>query len=678
MIGISINIEAQVAVNPKEETSSKEINNPGIRQNSTALPKDDNENVQVKSKNELKGDKDYFIYSYNDAIKVYSDEEKLTTGGQRKLAISYYKMNKNAEAETAYLKLFTMPDGNTAEDYFNYSMVLRANSKYEEAGKWMEKFSGAKPSDLRAIDYEANKFQLDNLLKDNAKYKVINLSINTDAEDFGTSYYKDKIVFASSRTTKANPKTSYRNGKPYLNMYIAEMDNGQLKNPENLNKSLNGKMNEGPASFSKDGTFMAFTKNNIDLTKKELIVNVEIYFSTYDKEKDKWSKPESFILNNKDYSVGHPSLSADGKTMYFTCNMAGGFGGADIYKVTKGDNGIWGNSVNLGNAINTEGDEVFPFYQEKKGILFFSSNGRFGLGGLDIFSSTMNGSGFGNSINIGSPVNTNLDDFSIIMDSTLTKGYFSSNRVGGSGDDDIYSVAFLSNKKINGHALDKNKNILASTFVTLLNDKGDILDTATTKSDGAFSFNVDTDKNFKLTGTKEKYDEGDNTFNTFGPGLLVQSDIILLVTPKKEEIVVVKKEETIAEKIKVSHDLGKIVGFKPIYFDYHEYKIRPFAEIELDKIVKAMNEFPEMVISLNSHTDCRASKEYNQILSEKRAKASMDYITKRISHPERITGKGYGETRLINACSCDRLDTSNCTEDAHQENRRTEFIIVKK
>jgi outer membrane protein OmpA-like peptidoglycan-associated protein len=686
LVGISANITAQVAVNSKEERSVKEINSPDALKKSTAFPKDGAESAQLKSKNELKGDKDYFIYSFDDAIEIYSAEKQLSVDGQRKLAKSYYNMNKNTQSEEAYLKLLSMPGGNLPEDYYNYSMALRSDGKYTESAKWMDKFNAEKPEDLRAIDYEANKSKLDNLLKDNIKYNIKNLSINSDAEDFGMSYYKNKIVFASSRTNKVSPKTSYRNGKPYLNIYIAEIDNDQLKNAEIFNKSFNGSMNEGPASFNREGTFMAFTKNEIDLTKKELIVNVEIYFSTYDKEKNKWSKPVPFILNNKEYSVGHPALSADGRTMYFTCNMPGGFGGADLYKVTKGDNGVWGNSENLGNTINTEGDEVFPFYQEKKGLLFFSSNGHFGLGGLDIFCSAMKGSVFGKAINMGSPLNTSSDDFSLIMDSTLARGYFSSNRSGGCGDDDMYSVNFLLNKKITGHAIDKNENPLAATFITLLNNKGDVLDTLTTKSDGAFTFNVESDKNFKLTGEKEKYDEGSNAFSTFGQELLVKSDVILLVTVKKEEIAQAKKEEvapvkrekTIAEKIEINEDLGKIVGFNPIYFDFHEYKIRPFAEIELNKIVKILNEYPSMSLQLNSHTDCRSSNAYNQILSDKRAKASSDYIKKRIKNPGRIHAKGYGETRLINSCACDIVDTSNCSEEAHQENRRTEFIIIKK
>ena len=306
----------------------------------------------TKSSKETSGDKHYFVYSFDKAIKAYSSSKELSVDGQRRLAKSYFKLNRNGEAEIAYSKLISLPGGNSPEDYFNYAMVLKANSKYDEANICMDKFNTLKPNDLRAKDYVANKEELNTLLKDNGKYMITVLDLNTAAIDFGPSYYKNNIVFASSRTTKINPKTSNRTGQPYLNMYVSEVDKNQLKTPEIFDKDLNEKMNDGPASFNKAGTFMAFTKNNYTLKKKELIVNLEIYFRTY--SNDKWSDPEPFLLNNKEYSVGHPSLSADGNTMYFSSNLPGGFGGVDLYRVTKNAQGIWSKAENLGDKVNTE------------------------------------------------------------------------------------------------------------------------------------------------------------------------------------------------------------------------------------------------------------------------------------------------------------------------------------
>lgn len=621
---------------------------------------------QEKSAQELKGDKHYFVYSFDKAIKDYKSDKQLSVEGQRKLAKSYSNMNQNAEAELAYSKLISTPGGNLAEDYFNYAMVLKANGKYEEANIAMDKFQELKPTDLRAKDYANNKATQNILLTDNGKYKIEQLTANTDAQDFGTSYYKDKIVFTSSRTSKLISKKSNRNGKPYLNMYVAEVDNNQLKTPVNFDKKLNGKMNDGPASFNKEGTFMAFTENNYDLKKKELIVNLEIYFRTY--ADGKWSKPEPFALNNKKYSVGHPSLSFDGKTMYFSSDMPGGYGGVDIYKTTKNADGKWSQAENLGDKINTEGDEMFPFYEENHGTFFFTSNGRSGLGGMDIFSSEIKGSTFGVATNLGAPMNTRYDDFALITDANMEKGYFSSDRVGGKGDDDIYSFSIEEIKKqLQGIAKDTHETIIPNTFITLLDDKGVILDTITTKSNGAYTFQVATGKNFKLTGSKNNYADGENTANTNGKELVVIADVTLL-----------KKEEVIAQKIIPGADLAKIVEVNSIYFDLDKYNIRPDAEVELKKIIKIMNEYPKMVIELGSYTDCRETQAYNQILSDKRAKASVAFIKKGITNPERITGKGYSKTKLVNDCSCDGNIVSDCSEEQHQKNRRTEFIIKSK
>lgn len=624
--------------------------------------------AEKKSAKELKGDKSYFVYSFDKAIDVYSKEKYLSIEGQRKLAKSYFNMNQNTKSEETYIKIITETIGVEPADYYNYAMVLKADGKYDESNKQMDKFVELKPEDLRAKDYKANKAGLSNLLKDNGNYKIEHLNVNTDAEDFGTSYYKNKIVFASSRTSKVMPRESNRNGKPFLNMYVSEVDNNQLKTPENFDKSLNGKMNDGPASFNKEGTFMAFTENNYDLKRKELVVKLEIYFRTY--ADNKWSIPEPFILNNKEYSVGHPSLSSDGNTMYFSSDMPGGFGGTDIYRISKDEKGTWGKAENLGNKINTEGDELFPFFEENKQALFFSSNGRFGLGGLDIFICAINGTQIGSVVNAGYPLNTPSDDFAIIVDGKTNKGYFSSNRIGGSGDDDIYSVDILKldiGKKIIGIAMDKNGVAIPNTFITLRNDKGNIIDTTTTKYDAAYAFLVETNQSFKLIGHKEKYTDGDSITNTFGEEFIVKADVILLT-----------KEEIIERKIQVGSDLGKVFEFNTIYFDYHKYNIRPDAEIELNKMVKILNEHPNLTVELTSHTDCRSSKEYNQKLSDRRAKASADYIKKRISNPERIYGKGYGETKLVNGCTCEEKVLSECSEEEHQKNRRTEFIIVKK
>ena len=629
-----------------------------------------NANAQEKSRQEKQGDKYSFNYSYEKAIDSYTSSKNLSLEGQRKLAESYSLTGQNDKAEAVYLTLVQSPTGVLPLDYYHYAMILKSTGKYTESNKWMDKFVELNPYDLRSKSYVSTKSKFDSLLKDEGKYKIEHLNLNTNAGDFGTSYYKNKIVFASTRAkAKAFKKKFNWNGKPFLDMYVSDLDGNQLKDPENFSKKLNGKMHDGPASFSNNGTYMAFTRNHYHDKSDDKVIELQIWFSSF--TDNKWSQPVPFSINNSEYSVGQPFLTSDGKTMYFVSNMPGGLGGADIYKVKKGDNGAWEKPENLGNKINTEGDEVFPFLSESNEILYFSSNGHCGLGDLDIFSCQLTGLKIGQVNNAGFPLNTQYDDFAMIIDSTSQKGYFSSNRSGGSGDDDIYSVSILKvieiKKRIVGVAKDVSGSSIPNTFITLYDSKNEVIDTVTTKDNGAYKFFIESDKTFNLNGKKVGYTDGKSQANSNGKDSIIVSDVILT-----------KNEEVVVEKIEVGKDLGKVVKFNPIYFDYHEYKIRPDAEIELNKIVKIMNEYPNMVVNLNSHTDCRASKNYNQKLSDKRAQASTNYIKKRISKPERISGKGYGETKLINACNCDGKVVSGCSEDEHQQNRRTEFIIAKK
>jgi outer membrane protein OmpA-like peptidoglycan-associated protein len=397
---------------------------------------------QEKSSEELKGDKYFFVYSFNKAIESYNHARQLTLDGQRKLAESYYSTDQNIKSEEIYAKLFTGSQGIQPQDYYNYSMVLKSDGKYDEAGKWMDQFAEMKPDDLRAKDYIANKDKLINLLKYDDRFKTKHLNINTDALDFGPAFYKDKIVFASTIVASGKKVKKYNwTGKPFWDMYVSGVADSQLLNPEIFDKSLNGKMHDGPASFSNEGTFMAFTRNNYHDKSKDKVVELQIYFSNY--KDGKWSEPEPFVYNNQGYSVGHPCLTSDGKTMYFASDMPGGYGGADIYRTSKSEKGEWGKPENTGDKINTEGDEMFPFFEEGRKELFFASNGRFGLGGLDVFVSRLTETGFGPAINEGFPVNTQYNDYSFIVNDTTRSGYFTSDRAGGSGGDDIYSVAIV-------------------------------------------------------------------------------------------------------------------------------------------------------------------------------------------------------------------------------------------
>ncbi len=632
--------------------------------------------AQEKSSKEKKGDKFFTIYAYDDAIGKYERTKDLTVSGQRNLAESYRKMQQNEESEETYAMLINNGNELVSEDYYNYAMVLKNSGKYGESDVQMTKFSAQQPNDLRATSFRENKDQFSTLSNDNGNFKIHEMDINTDSQDFGTSYYKDQVVYASSNASpKMVKRRDNRNNEPFFNLYVADVEEGQLKNREFFDKKENGKMHDGPATFSNSGTYMAYSKNVSRDKTKDNIVELRIFTRTL--ENDEWSDPVAFEHNNVSYSVGQPHLLSNGKTMYFTSDMPGGFGGTDLYRSLRAGDGSWGTPENLGNVINTEGDEMFPFFDESRKTLHFASNGHFGLGGLDIFSSPMNGSAWNKVTNAGAPLNTLNDDYGLISDDKTSKGYFSSNRANGSGMDDIYGVDLLNVKSnarmIAGVARDDDKNPLPGTTVKLFDEDGNEMSEVIADEMGAYEFVVDSGRNFELTGNKDGFKEGKNTANSIGTEEVIVANLELIQNGEddEEEVVVVD------EDIVLESDIGATIKLKPIYFAYDKSNISPTAAKELDKMVKVMKQFPNMEIELKSHTDCRGERGYNDALSQRRAKSSADYIKERITNPERIYGKGYGENKLTNNCACED-EVADCSGAEHQKNRRTEFIVRKK
>lgn len=620
-----------------------------------------------RSSKENKGDKYYDLFAFNTAIEKYEKADELTVSGKRNLAKSYYNTGEYVSCELIY-ESFINSSETVPEDYFNYASVLKMNGHYEEADGWMKKFTIAAPNDHRAKKFISGNSILTKVLIGKDNYSINNLDVNTKEQDFGPTFYNNQIVFASTREGFKSIKRSYNwNELPFLDLYVANKEGKQLSNPVSLNKKFNNKMHEGPASFANEGKLMAFTRNNYENKSEDGKIKLQIFFA--EKQDDEnWDNAVPFYLNDPNYSVGHPSLSENGSVMYFASDMPGGVGGVDIYKVEKKSDDTWGKPINLGSAVNTEADELFPFYHGKRDMLFFSSKGLPGIGGLDLFVSKANEEGtFLDAQNMGMPLNTKLDDFALIIDSEMESGYFSSNREGGKGDDDIYAfdviIPLTFYKTIQGVAQDDEGHTLSNTTITLL-DKDDVLiETVITGTNGNYQFIVPSDKDFVLCGTKDEYLDGNNKVSTQTEDVAIIANLVLQSEAEK----VIENETLIAE----------LIAINPIYFDFNKYNIRSDAKEELDKIVVLMNEHPSMEIELGSHTDCRAPKKYNKKLSSRRAKSSADYIKSRISNPNRIYGKGYGESELISGCPCEGEIASTCSEEDHQLNRRTEFKIIK-
>lgn len=708
-----------------------------------------------KSDRETLADKYFDQFSYVKAINEYESVKQLSIQGFRNLALAYRRINQLEKSRETFEKFINSSEA-SAEDMFDYATVLRMNGDYDKSLDWLDKFIKAKPDDNRAKIYARSSIIIPKLLKDEGRYNITHLNINTNDQDFGTAYYMNKVVFASTREDANLIKRIYNwNERPYLNLYVSEFNaDMELKRPKQFRKQLNKKLHEGPAAFTADGSMMAFTRNNYEERSSDKSIKFEIYFCKRN-TKGEWEMAESFKLNNKDYNIGHPWLSSNGRIMYFSSDMPGGFGKSDLYRISRTSDGSWGDAINLGPTINTESDEMFPFYHEETGVLFFASNGHIGLGGLDIYSSPDLGNGrFQQVTNVGTPLNTRFDDFAIILDANLQQGFFSSNREGGKGDDDIYAldvlIPFDTGKRIIGIAKDIHGNRLPETTVSLFDTNGVLIQSVTTTQNGSFRFNVESDAEYNLLGHKENYIDGTNTANTKSKRDEVMADLILgkdsavaLYTLVKDaktgmplagaQIIIVDNTtneefstsltevsgdlikvinnksiaDSISFKISLSKngymdktfmfnhviqkpgiipvvltmnekltDLAQIIEVNPIRFDWNKFAIRPDAAIELDKIAKLLNEYPDMMIELVSHTDCRGTATYNKRLSDKRAKASAQYLQSKITRPKRVIYRGYGELSPLSDCGCKDDVFETCTEDDHQKNRRTEYRII--
>jgi outer membrane protein OmpA-like peptidoglycan-associated protein/tetratricopeptide (TPR) repeat protein len=481
-----------------------------------------------------KGDKYFSEYSYNKAIEKYESLTQKTTEVNRNLAESYARIGDTEQAEFYYAEVVKAEDKNP-KDIYRYSSILSMNGKHAESGKWMKKYAFIASSDSRANQYNANPDYYNLLKKDHEKFSIQNVAANSVQEDFGPSYYKDKVVFASSREGTVSIKRTWNgNELPFIDIYVATPnEENELTEIEQFHKKINKKYHEGPVSFNKDGNFMVFTRNNYKGRSEDGIVNLQLFSSKFVDQK--WQKEQALPYNNNEYSVGHASLTSDGKTMYFASDMPGGKGGVDIYKTTIAEDGSWGEAQNLGDKINTEGNEMFPFIHADGELLFFASDGHLGLGGLDLFTVQLKENKFGKIENLGIPVNSTKDDFSLILDQEMKTGYFASNRTEGKGDDDIYSFKVLKpfsfGKTIKGIAKDTKGNILADSKIVLYDNDGNEIETVTTTENGAYLFSVDPDKEFNLKGNKEKYFEASNTASTKTDDDVVIADLILEKDP---------------------------------------------------------------------------------------------------------------------------------------------------
>lgn len=721
--------------------------------------------INSQSLFQSRADKLYDELSYIAAVDFYKSlvkTDKPSEFNMRRLAECSFKIYDFVNAETSYKNLYAkFPSTTTENDLINYLQCLKYNQKYSEAQNVLVLLEQKRKDNLISKNHSKNKNYYNELKADSSGYKVTNVeSLNTEESEFSPVFFnRNKAVMFSSnrRNTAGRNKKFAWDDSYFIDVYTSEKkDSLKFSSTMSMAKTVSSTYHDGPACLSGDEKTVYLTKSNI-ITKQVKgstinVVNLKLYILKKDST-GKLSEPVSFPYNSDNYSLGHATVTKDGTKMYFVSDMPGGWGQTDLY-VSNFENGAWQQPENLGQAINTEGREMFPYVHED-GTLFFSTDGRAGLGGLDLYFTVPAMDAYFEPQSLGYPMNSNFDDFGFALNDDLQTGYFSSNRAGGKGKDDIYyfrSKEPLISVSITGLVFDEsNKQPITNATVYLLDKNKLVIDSAKVNDKGEYAFTIKDPSQDYFIGAKErskyydrlmplgKVETGENkkdiglypkykmvctvvdaktntpikdvdiTFTEKGvkPSKTLRTDSTGKITDiikgkkpgdrlqfsmkyEKPGYITVEKDYDIVldvntiidllqqvQKMEVGSDIAKVIDTKPIFFDLGKWNIRKDAALELDKVVKVMNENPTMTIELGSHSDCRGSAPSNLILSDKRAKSSAAYIVSKGIAKERIKGKGYGESKPINQCECEGKKVVPCTEAEYQANRRTEFIITK-
>jgi outer membrane protein OmpA-like peptidoglycan-associated protein/tetratricopeptide (TPR) repeat protein len=611
-------------------------------------------------------DKNYESFAFVDAITTY---ETVALNGYKdemmfqKLGNACY-FNANLEkAAKWYAELFKMNKNQESEYYYRYAQALKSIGDYKKADKMLEQFNSKSGNELRAKLFENHKNYLEEIKSNSGRYTIVNAGINSQYSDYGSSLLGNKLIFASARDTGNVSKRLFSwTNQSFTNLYRSDLKaDGTLTDPKYFGNGINSKFHESTPVFTKDGKTMYFTRNNYLDGKtgkdNQKVILLKLYKATL--EGGLWNNVSELPFDSNQYSTAHPALSPDEKTLYFASDMPGSLGQSDIYKVSITDIG-YGVPENLGPEINTEGRESFPFISEEN-ELYFASDGRPGLGGLDIFQVSINSNdSFKDVQNIGAPVNSSQDDFAFMIDKSR-KGFFTSNRSGGQGFDDVYKFIEINKlqleRLLSGFVTDKETGlVLPNAKISLFDSKFKFITECLTDDNGQYVFDVEKGRSYYVRSEKQFYETK-------------ESNVTIEKANKTNFPIVLEK---IIKPIIVGTDLAKTVNIPNIYFDLDKFSIRDDAALELEKIVAIMKQFPNMRVDVRSHTDSRSSAKHNAILSEQRAKATMNWLVKKGIERARLTSKGFGESRLINNCS----DGVECTEAQHQVNRRSEFIVI--
>ncbi len=672
---------------------------------------------------------------YTEAIVLYQKlaDERPSQEVIKNLADSYFYTNDLVKAQRYYRLLVSNYSNNLdREYYFRYAQTLKATNSYDDANANLKEYYSKSANAEDIVNFEKELKTLENVTAIGKRFEIKNLAINTPNSEFGAVKYKEDLVFAGVKLKPGLFDKKYKwDNETYLNLVSIPLKN--INSADSIvhyfAKELKTGMHESNAVFTKDGKTMYFTRNNSKNGKKKKddkkISNLQIFKAEL--VEGKWTNITSLPFNSPNYSVEHPALSADEKVLYFASDMPGSFGSFDIYSVNI-NKGAFDTPKNLGSEINTDKREQFPFVSADN-KLYFSSDGHLGYGSLDVFVSEINGNQYSKPVNVGLPLNSNLDDFAFNIDSNTKEGFFASNREGGKGSDDIYQF-----KEIKDLIVEDCKQFIAGTItdidtqlalenatVLLQDSENKTLNTVTTSADGKFSFTVACEASYKISAFKENYTNASKTLTldktrdkVNDASLALRSleaiqkeekqiaenkrkqEIIIEEENKKKEALAaielkekekkskeaaivaaeVRKNEKVKEILTQEKDVVKdkdrlIIKTDPIYFDYDLWYIRKESKVILRRVVELMKKYPDMKIEIGSHTDSRGNEKYNADLSQKRANSTRDFIIQSGIDAKRVAAKGYGESVPIIKCKTDE----SCSEEEHELNRRSEFVI---
>ncbi|MEI6865058.1 OmpA family protein [Flavicella sp.] len=528
-------------------------------------------------------------------------------------------------------------------------------------------------------------FSIVGLMAQDQECIVKNININTKNQDFGMIQYSDSLVlFSSSRKDRSikNPKWG-GNNQPYLGLYTAKLrHDGTFDSVVKFSHKINTKYHDANLVFSKDGSTVYFSRSNYFKGKYVTDSIGQNLIQLYKAVKNSVGEWEVLPMpfNSRNYQTGHPSLSTDQTKLYFISDMPGGYGETDVYIVDIHKDGTYGTPKNLGPNVNTKGKEMFPYAWKNE--LYFSSDGyAIGLGGLDIYKVDLEDHFPTESVvNLGRPLNSYSDDFGISFNKTKNSGYFSSNRPGGKGDDDIYTFERSCQQIIKGITQERETEVdtttrikrytkeqgsiymseiarvvLDSTTVYLFDDKNLKLDSVLTNAKGEFQFIVDCSKHYIILAEKEHFEADELVFTTLENNNETISANLYLTPPD------------------IINNLDELmIRIKPIYFKFDKSDVRPESIKHLQKVVNVMKKHPHIKVDIKAHTDSRGKADYNLKLSDRRAGVVRVWIIQNGINGDRITSQGYGESKLLNECS----DGIECTDEQHQKNRRVEFVIT--